>query len=1086
MIRDTHEPKSELVEHMLGELADDFSRRLESGESPSIEAYATAHPELADVIREVFPALAAMRGPSQSRVLAWESAESAAANASAPESLGDYNIIGEIGRGGMGVVYEARQKSLGRRVALKVLPFAAVLDNRQLQRFKNEAHAAANLHHPNIVPVFSLGSERGVYYYAMQYIEGHPLSAVIRELQQRCGRPVPDPFDDEAQAASHGSSDPCSPCDGPTFNGSSHLSCALSDALESGDSEAGAKRRFFHSVVSLGIQAAEGLQYAHEHGVIHRDVKPSNLLLTPDGHLWITDFGLALMQAQPNLTSPGDLLGTVRYMSPEQALAKRVPLDHRTDIYSLGVTLYEVLSLHPVFDGNDRQELLRQIAFEDPRPLRRVDAFIPRELETIISKAIAKRPDDRYASAQELADDLRRFVDDKPILAKPPTLVDRASKWSRRHRSVVISSALSLVVAVVGLAVSTVLVARQRDFAREQYQRAETNLRMARGNVDRMLRWIEVQEVSGSPEVGELRQDLLDDSLEFYRSLLPEKLSDYQARAEAARVYLKVGRIKGLMGDEAASENAYQEGTAILERLVRDSSFAAPHVEMLAMGCFDQAVSRWGSKHFDSAADSIQRSLALFERLSAAPDKSAEYREGWARALNVAGLIARDRRALADAEYLLDRAIVIQQEVIRFCPQEPRHRVELARMYRNLADVQLKSQRQAEARKTVLLALSIQRDLTGSYWNDSFYSDELCRTQQWWNEVIGLVPGETDASLAPAPMTADGAPRSSRALRTSPAVLANTWAAVSDAARRTGKGDESTEAYRKSAAAQEKLAGEHPDAPEYRKRLFDLHCQQGRNMAYTWRLDDAEQAYREALEVLAGLTIDEPERDEHRREMREVLSQLTGIRARRPIAELVGPSKESPEGVRAAVEKARRLDPSSFKTEPMLLLIYADYMLLANRPDRAVPVIRQAIETGGATACFHKSLGIALLACGEAVEARSEFEKAIPGWKRDAATLASNNIDEWTAAYFADRITEEQFVRRWEGRAMCVGQVGCLPWFYIGLRKELEGKPDQARSAYQKAVEVGRVPNPHMTANWAAYRLSLALPASHPESTSGK
>src|SRR5262249_39866019 len=185
------------------------------------------------------------------------------------------------------------------------------------------------------------------------------------------------------------------------------------------------------------VQAAEALEHAHEMGIVHRDIKPANLMIDGRGNLWITDFGLSQVQGDGRLTMSGDLLGTLRYMSPEQALAKRVPLDHRTDIYSLGVTLYELLTLQPAFPERDRQELLRQIAFEAPRPPHQANRAIPWELETIILKAIAKNPSERYAEARALADDLRRFLEDKPILARRPTLLQRARKWARRHPTVV-------------------------------------------------------------------------------------------------------------------------------------------------------------------------------------------------------------------------------------------------------------------------------------------------------------------------------------------------------------------------------------------------------------------------------------------------------------------------------------------------------------------------------------------------------------------------------------------------------------------------------------------------------------------------
>jgi serine/threonine protein kinase/WD40 repeat protein len=371
------------------------------------------------------------------------------------ELLGDYRLVREIGRGGMGVVYEAIQMSLGRRVALKVLPFASALDARQLQRFKNEAQAAAQLHHTHIVPVYGVGCERGVHYYAMQLIDGQTLAALIHEWRQQEGLEVVVP------ATVIQPSPPDQPTTGFTPTALPDADTATQPAAQASTQPSIRGPAFFRTAAELAIQAAEALEHAHQMGVIHRDIKPANLLVDWRGSLWVTDFGLAHCRSQSGLTMTGDLVGTLRYMSPEQALAQRGAVDQRSDVYSLGVTLYELLTLVPAFDGQDRQELLRQIAFEEPRPPRRIHRAIPAELETIVLKAMAKEPAERYATAEELADDLQRFLKDEPIRARRPTVQQRTTKWARRHRGVAWMGVLLLAVLALGSAASTALIYRQ-------------------------------------------------------------------------------------------------------------------------------------------------------------------------------------------------------------------------------------------------------------------------------------------------------------------------------------------------------------------------------------------------------------------------------------------------------------------------------------------------------------------------------------------------------------------------------------------------------------------------------------------------
>jgi tetratricopeptide (TPR) repeat protein len=435
---------SESLESLVGRVADEFLRRQEAGDRPDVEEYAARHPEATDVLRKV---LAALRVLDASRDGGADAGEPAA-DGLVGGTLGDYRLLREVGRGGMGVVYEAVQVSLNRRVALKVLPFAATLDPRRLQRFKNEAQAAAGLHHTHIVPVYGVGCERGVHYYAMQFIEGHTLAAALAALRRQRG--LAGGSADEASAAGAAAGQPTTAYP-PAADEPAAAPASTEAAAALTTEKPGAGPAYCRRVAELGVQAAEALEHAHQLGVVHRDVKPANLLVDGRGSLWVTDFGLAQVAMGEGLTLTGDLVGTLRYMSPEQALAKRAGIDQRTDVYSLGATLYELLTLRPAFAGADRQELLRQIAFEEPWPPRKIDRGIPAELETIILKAMAKNPDERYGSAKELAEDLGRYVRDEPIRARRPSVVQRARRWSRRHPALVRSAAVFVVLAAAVL-----------------------------------------------------------------------------------------------------------------------------------------------------------------------------------------------------------------------------------------------------------------------------------------------------------------------------------------------------------------------------------------------------------------------------------------------------------------------------------------------------------------------------------------------------------------------------------------------------------------------------------------------------------
>jgi serine/threonine protein kinase len=554
----------------LENVLEEFAARLEAGEAPDVEAFAAAHPEQAEQLRRVLPTMLVLADLGCSGASGSAPVQVSEGDA-ARGMLGDYRIVREVGRGGMGIVYEAEQISLGRRVALKVLPFAATMDPRQLQRFHNEARAAAGLHHPNIVPVYAVGQERGVHYYAMQFIEGRTLADVI--ARQRGPSPP--------QVSTPAQSEPV-------------MSAPTTPPAAQATSVAPRDTAYYRRAAEWGIQAAEALEHAHSLGIVHRDVKPANLIVDDWGKLWVTDFGLARTVTDAGLTMTGDLLGTLRYMSPEQALARHGLLDHRTDVYSLGATLYELITGRPAVEGQDRQLIFERLAGQEPPAPRSIDRQVPVDLETIVLKSLAKEPAERYATARELAEDLRRFLDNRAIQARRPSAAQVAAKWVRRHQAVVLSTSAVLLLAVVALAISAVLIWLEKERtalalqekkdalarAEQQQDRARSDFAKALNVLPSGLEKLSALEGASSPQIVRVREMLVAHMEEFFRQFLKERPDDPFVRLETAWAYNHLGVYHWTHGDPARSIRAHRAAAAIMDE--RADQFPA-HAEYVSM-----------------------------------------------------------------------------------------------------------------------------------------------------------------------------------------------------------------------------------------------------------------------------------------------------------------------------------------------------------------------------------------------------------------------------------------------------------------------------------------------------------------------
>lgn len=369
--------------------------------------------------------------------------------------LGDFEIRDVLGRGGMGTVYRAWQRSLQRFVALKVLDQRTSVSPAAVARFQREAQAAAKLHHTYIVPIFAQGEDQGFYYYAMELVEGESLADVIARTAAHQTADTATVDLDETVLLDRSGSRPAA-----RSGTSSGPAPDVSDGADSGvhiNSVSGAPEsdEDFRNIATQMADIADALAYAHEHGVIHRDIKPHNLLLGEDGRLRVSDFGLARLAEQPGVTLTGEVLGSPLYMSREQITGEVADVDHRTDIYSLGATMYEWLTLRPPYPGETRERVIAKIISGDAPPPREHNPHIPVDLETICLRAIEQDRNRRYPNAAQLRDDLRSFVMKKPIQARRAGRVTRALKFIRRHQIASLATAAGVIVVILAVALTS-------------------------------------------------------------------------------------------------------------------------------------------------------------------------------------------------------------------------------------------------------------------------------------------------------------------------------------------------------------------------------------------------------------------------------------------------------------------------------------------------------------------------------------------------------------------------------------------------------------------------------------------------------
>ena len=566
--KQVEETLSLIEDPKLIQITDKLTRQIQNNPSFDLDEFIRDHVEYAEDLRKLFPAIKAMV-----QIGAAESIEPTSI-AEAPFALGDFLLGREIGRGGMGIVYEVKQLSLGRNVALKVLPFASLLDDRRLERFKNEARSAASLKHPNIVSVYSVGFERGIHYYSMELVSGCSLAEIIASLagseRETCRVTSKRMEISNTSSNTHQS-----------MAAETSATAMLSTVIE--DLRSPKPNQRYRGVAKIVRDVARALHYAHETGIVHRDIKPANILLDAHGRPAVTDFGLAQVQGETNLTQTGELLGTLRYMSPEQVEGKQV-LDERTDVYSLGLVLFELLTLKPAFDSTTRKQLISDIADKVLPPTRKFDRHIPKDLERIVQKATLKAPSRRYQSAAEMADDLDRFVQNKPVLARNVSRFELAWRFAAKHPySSIVTVTLAVVIcslAIVGpiVAFQYAQLAKSERVATEQAEKDRAQLLdTLEQSFTRSVKFVEEQ-----PGTQAYHRDMLQLAVAHFERLLSQRNASPETRFYAARAYRGLGLIEHRAFDRKKAKILFAKSRKILDELVSGEPSNSDYVFALA------------------------------------------------------------------------------------------------------------------------------------------------------------------------------------------------------------------------------------------------------------------------------------------------------------------------------------------------------------------------------------------------------------------------------------------------------------------------------------------------------------------------
>lgn len=840
-------------------------------------------------IREALSAVADPEMKTTLSLIGPESAWEPAAIGARTSSSGRFRILRPHAHGGLGEVHVARDEELGREVAVKEILARHAANADLRSRFVLEAEITGNLEHPGIVPVYGLGTNAdGRPFYAMRFIQGDSLR--------------------EAIAAYHH--------DAPTL-------------------DPAARRLSLRKLLGRFIDVCEAIAYAHSRGVLHRDLKPDNVMLGRYGETLILDWGLAkplarraeggtapaegleaglapLSGSSHEPTAAGQVLGTPAYMSPEQARGELDRLGPATDTYSLGATLYCLLTGQAPVTGATVQEVLEKVIRGEVPPPRSIRPDVPRPLEAICLKALAARPEDRYPSARILAEEIEHWLADEPVTAHHESLAERVGRWMRRHRAATQAAASALAVIAVVATVAALLInsARQvtaRALGAEHAARlaetaardlAESRLRIAGSAIDDMYIQVAEKWISRQPHLEPLQRQFLEKARDLYLELAKDASGDPDTRLRTGLAALRLGDIQSKLGQSEPGERAYQQARGIFEELDAGRPGGPLYRSKLARVWLNLGNLLEHTGRYKESEPALNRSVDLLRALRREGADTTEDRHCLAEALNDLGWVLWRLKRPQDAERSHHEAIGLLEELVRATPGEPKHRYQLASTLHNLGLLEYQLGRVEKSIEAIERAMALYEKLIAEEPSVPVYRRDAASS----TSALGVFLAEN------------------------------------------GRFGEAEASYRRALTQLERLVADFPGVPDYRLTAANVQNNLGNLLKEVRRLTEAEEMTRSAVQRAESLVADFPGIPEHR----EVLAQVRNSHG--SALALIGQPRVAEEFYRRAIEGMESLiaDYPTVPSHHQSLAIYlhnlAEMLQDANRGKDAEEVYSLALD----------------------------------------------------------------------------------------------------------------------------------------------